>query len=45
MELAPLTDVSPVYGRYGDKVSALRGMFGENGLPKFPVYVKIMWVQ
>lgn len=34
MELSSLTAVSPVDGRYGDKVSALRGIFSEYGLLK-----------
>ncbi len=29
MELSSLTAVSPVDGRYGDKVSALRGIFSD----------------
>ena len=37
MELSSLTAVSPVDGRYGDKVSALRGIFSEYGLLKFRV--------
>ena len=39
MELSSLTAVSPVDGRYGDKVSALRGIFSEYGLLKFRVQV------
>lgn len=35
MELSSLTAVSPVDGRYGDKVSALRGIFSEYGLLNF----------
>lgn len=40
MELSSLTAVSPVDGRYGDKVSALRGIFSEFGLLKFRVQVE-----
>ena len=41
MELSSLTAVSPVDGRYGDKVSALRGIFSEYGLLKFRVQVEV----
>ena len=44
MELSSLTAVSPVDGRYGDKVSALRGIFSEFGLLKFRVPIlKFSW--
>ena len=36
MELSSLTAVSPVDGRYGDKVSALRGIFSEYGFAEIP---------
>ncbi len=39
------TAVSPVDGRYGDKVSALRGIFSEYGLLKFRVQVEVRWLQ
>lgn len=42
MELSSLTAVSPVDGRYGDKVSALRGIFSEYGLLKFRVQVSTL---
>ncbi len=45
MELSSLTAVSPVDGRYGDKVSALRGIFSEYGLLKFRVQVEVRWLQ
>ena len=45
MELSSLTAVSPVDGRYGDKVSALRGIFSEFGLLKFRVQVEVRWLQ
>lgn len=35
----------PVDGRYGDKVSALRGIFSEYGLLKFRVQVEVRWLQ
>ena len=43
MELSSLTAVSPVDGRYGDKVSALRGIFSEYGLLKFRVQVCLLY--
>ncbi|QWA12857.1 adenylosuccinate lyase [Sodalis ligni] len=45
MELSSLTAVSPIDGRYGDKVSALRGIFSEYGLLKFRVRVEVRWLQ
>jgi len=45
MELSSLTAVSPVDGRYGDKVSALREIFSEYGLLKFRVQVEVRWLQ
>ena len=45
MELSSLTAVSPVDGRYGDKVSPLRGIFSEFGLLKFRVEVEVRWLQ
>jgi len=45
MELSSLTAVSPVDGRYGDKVSALRAIFSEFGLLKFRVQVEVRWLQ
>lgn len=45
MELSSLTAVSPVDGRYGDKVSPLRGIFSEYGLLKFRVEVEVRWLQ
>lgn len=45
MELSSLTAVSPVDGRYGDKVNALRGIFSEYGLLKFRVQVEVRWLQ
>lgn len=41
MELSSLTAVSPIDGRYGDKVSALRPIFSEFGLLKFRVQVEV----
>ncbi len=45
MELSSLTAVSPVDGRYGDKVSVLRTIFSEYGLLKFRVQVEVRWLQ
>ncbi|OKP05657.1 adenylosuccinate lyase [Xenorhabdus eapokensis] len=45
MELSSLTAVSPIDGRYGDKVSALRAIFSEFGLLKFRVQVEVRWLQ
>ncbi|WP_145497743.1 adenylosuccinate lyase [Yersinia bercovieri] len=45
MELSSLTAVSPIDGRYGDKVSALRSIFSEFGLLKFRVRVEVRWLQ
>ncbi|NHB86845.1 adenylosuccinate lyase [Photorhabdus tasmaniensis] len=45
MELSSLTAVSPIDGRYGDKVSALRAIFSEFGLLKFRTQVEVRWLQ
>ncbi|MGO2258136.1 MAG: adenylosuccinate lyase [Hafnia alvei] len=45
MELSSLTAVSPIDGRYGDKVTALRPIFSEYGLLKFRVQVEVRWLQ
>ncbi|WP_457913618.1 adenylosuccinate lyase [Candidatus Gillettellia adelgis] len=45
MELSPLTAVSPIDGRYGDKVGVFRAIFSEYGLLKFRVQVEIRWLQ
>lgn len=45
MELSSLTAVSPVDGRYGEKVSPLRAIFSEYGLLKFRVQVEVRWLQ
>ncbi|OIV46080.1 adenylosuccinate lyase [Sodalis sp. TME1] len=45
MELSSLTAVSPVDGRYGDKVSPLRVIFSEFGLLKFRLQVEVRWLQ
>ncbi|MDP8079703.1 adenylosuccinate lyase [Phocoenobacter skyensis] len=45
MELNSLTAVSPIDGRYQDKVADLRSIFSEFGLIKFRVTVEIKWLQ
>ncbi|SFM92389.1 adenylosuccinate lyase [Izhakiella capsodis] len=45
MELSSLTAVSPIDGRYGEKVSPLRAIFSEFGLLKFRVEVEVRWLQ
>ncbi|NRN29109.1 adenylosuccinate lyase [Photorhabdus heterorhabditis] len=45
MELSSLTAISPIDGRYGDKVSVLRAIFSEFGLLKFRVQVEVRWLQ
>jgi len=45
MELAPLTALSPVDGRYGGRTSALRPYFSEFGLIKYRVLVEVRWLQ
>ncbi|PLK59079.1 adenylosuccinate lyase [Candidatus Palibaumannia cicadellinicola] len=45
MELSSLTAISPIDGRYHEKVSALRSIFSEFGLLKFRVQVEVCWLQ
>lgn len=45
MELSALTAISPVDGRYGEKVKALRPVFSEYALIKFRVVVEVRWLQ
>lgn len=45
MELSSLSAVSPIDGRYGDKVSALRPIFSEYGLMRHRVLVEVRWLQ
>lgn len=44
-EITPLMAISPLDGRYQDKVSALRPIFSEFGLIKYRVIVEIRWLQ
>ncbi|MBE2895987.1 adenylosuccinate lyase [Pasteurellaceae bacterium HPA106] len=45
MQLTPLTALSPIDGRYGDKTQQLRGIFSEFGLLKHRVTVEVRWLQ
>lgn len=45
MELSSLTAVSPIDGRYSDKVSLLRPIFSEFGLLKYRIQVEVRWLQ
>ena len=45
MELSALSAISPVDGRYGSKVAALRPIFSEFGLIKYRVTVEVRWLQ
>ena len=45
MELTSLTAISPVDGRYGDKVKVFREIFSEFGLIKCRVTVEVRWLQ
>lgn len=45
MELSALTAISPIDGRYNDKVSVLRAIFSEYGLLKCRVEVEVRWLQ
>lgn len=45
MTISALTAISPLEGRYQDKVNDLRPTFSEYGLIKFRVIVEIRWLQ
>ena len=45
MELSALTAISPVDGRYGRKLEALRALFSEFGLIRHRVLVEVRWLQ
>ncbi|MGZ8187069.1 MAG: lyase family protein, partial [Methylobacter sp.] len=40
-----LTAISPIDGRYADKVKELRPIFSEYGLIRFRVQVEVCWLQ
>ncbi len=43
-DFSALTAISPIDGRYADKVSALRPIFSEYGLIRFRVLVEVRWL-
>ena len=45
MKVSTLRALSPVDGRYSDKVSGLRDIFSEYGLIRFRVLVEVRWLQ
>jgi adenylosuccinate lyase len=45
MKVSTLKAISPVDGRYADKVTALRDIFSEYGLIRYRVLVEVRWVQ
>jgi len=45
LALSPLTAISPLDGRYGSKLDALRPIFSEYGLIRYRVLVEIRWLQ
>jgi adenylosuccinate lyase len=45
MHLSSLTAVSPVDGRYGNKIEDLRPIFSEYGLIRHRVIVEVRWLQ
>ncbi len=45
MELSSLTAISPIDGRYSNKVDILRSIFSEFGLLKYRVIIEIRWLQ
>ncbi len=45
MDLSALMAISPLEGRYQEKVNGLRPIFSEYGLIKFRVIVEIRWLQ
>jgi len=45
MELSSLTALSPLDGRYGGKIAALRPLFSEFGLMKHRVLVEVEWLK
>ena len=45
MELSSLSAVSPIDGRYGDKLAELRPIFSEYGLMRHRVQVEVRWLQ
>lgn len=44
MQLSPLTAISPIDGRYSNKMSKLRAITSEYGLIQYRVFVEIKWL-
>jgi len=45
LELSATTALTPLDGRYGNKVAALRPIFSEFGLIKYRSLVEVKWLQ
>jgi len=45
MALTPLTALSPLDGRYHNKLAALRDIFSELGLIRYRVLVELEWLK
>jgi adenylosuccinate lyase len=45
MKVSTLRAISPVDGRYADKVNSLRDIFSEYGLIRYRVLVEVRWLQ
>ncbi|MEE9345488.1 MAG: adenylosuccinate lyase [Methylococcales bacterium] len=45
MTMSSLTAISPIDGRYSDKVDLLRPIFSEFGLIRYRVYVEVEWLK
>lgn len=45
MPYSNLKSISPLDGRYSEKVSELRDIFSEYGLIKYRVFIEIKWLQ
>lgn len=45
MTMSPLTAISPIDGRYANKVDMLRPIFSEYGLIRYRVYVEVEWLK
>ncbi len=45
MDLTPLTAISPLDGRYGEKTAELRAVFSEYGLIRHRILVEVRWLE
>lgn len=45
MNLNPLTAISPLDGRYSEKINSLRPIFSEYGLMRYRVLIEVRWLQ